>query len=902
MNRSPKWLEELLQVKLEQLDRRPFWVAALLTTAIMTVAIYGSPSFEPTAAALWPKLEWLAKHWPFVLAFALGLTSLLLDFLVSWIKTTIRHLRWHLPLLVLLTILICLLFAVAGQLAGFTEWIFAPYILSCIFFLRFEPRESPTAIKDSLHRKYLVERVAAILDSPGQAPKRIAIQGSWGIGKTAFLQMLRTELANSKTTTFHMAWVNPWRAQTPEQAWASIAKAVDYALGNRPTFPRDWVNHPILVWLLGLIPSAKITPKLVDFFANDVIQMPESTALQSINRNISSRIGRDGRLIIFVDDMERADPKVIRSILPVIDRLSELDQSLFIFAIDPERIAEAFEEKEQNAPLTKGYLDKVFDLQIPLPEPDQADILALLLEKASRENLSFLSSALPNLASHLPSNPRTAHRFFEVAKTRERMFFSRYHPTEIPELPFFLCWLIETEFPGFLKAINLPDNLELFNKVCEAPMMEKKQPSKHDDFPRLIQLIGEELGIADNAKSDGNHLHNRVAALAEMSGNSLDWITGISTPFTLAWIATGHTRLEQLTIPELLKFRERWSKWAGKKSLATMLQDEFGLDDFCDVSRCGEQLIEAEIKLIISACKSALGAKNAASALSNAAKRIDLLTEHLRFARTSDGRDDHPKFNKDIFYRWLRFFVEVPVDRKSGQAHEQLDNSRIRFHEELARSLPYEDALRAVWWEIRNESDMPHKLAHRDELESHSSHLRQILLSSASAELLSMFRDGRIATISGTKVQRNWPPTALPSQSLDLFLNPRSWIPTDNDSWKAPLETLASEAAGNQNIAASCAEIIGHYVIHPAACNLCGDGHVQERKVIINVTERHPGYLRCFWDAAIKLDNDLRDYDRLIRERKKAETAGFFEGEFLAENFPLPPEQFGGEPSSNASA
>ena len=891
MNRSPKWLEEILATKLEPLDRRPFLVSAILTAAIMIAAKYGDASFARAAARLWPKFEQLTDHWPLILAGFLCVSALLLDFIISWVQTTTKRLWWQIPLLICLIILICVLFAIKGECGRGATWIFAPAIFVFIVALRFEPRQKTKIIHDSLHRKYLVERVAEVLKDANHAPKRIAIQGSWGIGKTAFLQMLRAELTNSQTTTYHMAWVNPWRAQTPEQAWAAIAKAVDYALGNRPSFPRDWVNHPILVWLLGLIPSAKITPKLVDFFANDVIQMPESTALQFINRNISSRVGKNGRLIVFIDDMERADPKVIRSILPVIDRLSELDNSLFLFAIDPKRIAEAFEEKEQNAPLTKGYLDKVFDLQIPLPGPDQADILTLLIEKANSENLSFLSSALPNLASHLPSNPRTALRFFEVAKSRERMFFGRYHPTEIPEVPFFLSWLIETEFPGFIKAINLSGNLELFNKVCEAPLMDRIEPSSHRDFPSLIASIGKELGLAETAKTENDHLHKLVAALAEMSGNSLDWITGQSTPFTLDWIASGHTRLEQLTIPELLRLRNRWSEWAGKKTLEEMLRDEFGADDFCDTSRCGAQLIDAEIKLIISACRTALSTNSVAKAVSGIPERIDLLTEHLRFSRTINGQDDLPRFNKEIFYQWLRFFVEVPLDRNSGQPVMDVDDSRISFHEELARALPYEDALRAVWWEIRNGTDMPHNLAHKTELERHCNHLKNLLLRSASAELLSMFRDGRIATITGNRVHRNWPPTALPNQGLNLFLNPKSWIPTENDEWRVPLATLATEAVTNQNIAASCAEIIGASVIHPAACGQCGDGHIQERQVIIDVTSQYPRYFRCLWEAAMKLDSELYDYNRLIRERKKAETAGFFEPQFLAENFPLPPER-----------
>ncbi|MEP2774422.1 MAG: P-loop NTPase fold protein [Luteolibacter sp.] len=895
MKITPNWLEEILESKLVPLDRHPFLVSAILTSSIMVAASFGGDSFDRASDILWPHLQKAVSYWSLILAVFLGITALLLDFLVSWVRTVTKHLWWHIPCLFCLIVLICFIFAMNATCPESGNWFFAPFLFMFIAVLRFEPKPEAEIVNDSLHRKYLVGRVAELLQDSEASPKRIAIMGSWGLGKTVFLRLLRAELDKSKNTSFHMAWVNPWRSQTPEQAWAAIAKSIDHALGNRPAFPRDWANHPILVWLLGLIPSSKITPELVEFFANDVVQMPEPKALQTINRTISSRVGKEGRLIIFVDDMERGDPKVVRSILPVVDRLSQIEQSLFLFAIDPERISEAFNETEQNAPLTKGYIDKVFDLQIPLPEPDQAEILAILLEKAKSEKLPFLSTALPSLASHLPSNPRTALRFYEVAKTRERMFFARYHSREIPEAPFFLCWLIETEFPGFMKAILRPTNLELFGKVCEHPLMEQKEPHTHEDFPTLIDSIGDELGIKTPGESGRIRIHELVSALTNMSGSSLDWITEDSKPFTLEWIAKGHTRLDQLTIPELIRLRSQWCKWAGKKTLDEMLLDEFEDHQFSDASRCGEQLIDAEIKLITSACRSASGTKNIESALSGTAKQIDLLTDHLRFSRTVRGQNDLTKFNGEIFYRWLRFLAEVPLDEKMGETTKNVEASRTGFHKELARILPYDEALRASWWGIRNEIELGGSLPHMDKLREHCEELKRILMINASDELLTMFRDGRIAKVNGTRVERNWPPPALPSQSLDLFLNPRLWIPTDGDEWRPLLKTLVSEAAQKQNIAAACAEIIGHYVIHPSACKVCMNGHVQEREFIKRITEEYPGYFKCLWDGAMKLNKETDDYDRLIRERKRAEVAGLFDSEFFTQNFPLPHENSGGE-------
>ena len=99
MNTTPKWLEEILDAKLEPLDRRPILVSAILTLSIMFAAMYGGESFAEASALLLPKIEWTINHWPLLLAGLFGIAALLLDFIINWLRTTTKRLWWHLPLL-----------------------------------------------------------------------------------------------------------------------------------------------------------------------------------------------------------------------------------------------------------------------------------------------------------------------------------------------------------------------------------------------------------------------------------------------------------------------------------------------------------------------------------------------------------------------------------------------------------------------------------------------------------------------------------------------------------------------------------------------------------------------------------------------------------------------------------
>ncbi len=65
MSKAPQWLEELLETKLAPLDRRPVFVSAMLTLAIMVAATYGGDSFTKVATHLWPVYRPLSEPPPY---------------------------------------------------------------------------------------------------------------------------------------------------------------------------------------------------------------------------------------------------------------------------------------------------------------------------------------------------------------------------------------------------------------------------------------------------------------------------------------------------------------------------------------------------------------------------------------------------------------------------------------------------------------------------------------------------------------------------------------------------------------------------------------------------------------------------------------------------------------------
>ena len=878
MNSEGTLLEGILGNKVRPLDRRPGLSSGLVTVALLLCASRSAPLFNAAADFLQPSIEWSIAQWPWLFAAALTLISLSLDSIVTRLRAIRKSLCRDGTLLLALLILVGSLFYSAGHVSDLRLTLLGLGIWGFLYVLRFEPVNLPTPTQDSLHRHYFTERLAEVIAESGDSLSKIAVHGPWGSGKTVVLKLLRDALGKQSEQRWRMAWVNPWQARTPEEAWATLAMAVDAALGNKPSFPRNWMNHPVLVWLAGLLPNADLTPELVEFFSGDQSSLPERRAIDRINGKISSRLDtRRERLLILVDDMERCDPTVLRGLLPVIDRLQEIGACQFVFAIDPTRVADAFEEKDPNAPLTKGYLDKVFDLQIPLPRARKPDIQKLILEKANTGTTPILAAALKVLAEHLPENPRLALRFFETAKAKERMFLHRFEVREVPALHFFLCWIIETEFKGFLEAVLRPESLTLFDEVCLNPLMssDRERPSDHKNFPVLVDLLASTL-LGETRAPEKPRLQNLISALTSLTGNSLDWVSEFSRKFELQWIAHGHTHLEDLSLPEITKLQATWTKDAGVHSIQRMIHESLQRRDFCDEARCARQLLDREVEEIRSVCSREDHPTRRLGNLGPMLGRIELLRIHFNFSHRERLEFDISLYDTDFFYRWLEFIAQVSLEHSRDPQAKLIQQAREEFHLSIVHSLSLRDTLIAISYGISTKIDLNFAGRVPDRTRDYLARLRKFLMKRITGGFVEMFRDG---TLSARGL-----PDELQTGGPQFFLRPENWLWLEDDEWKSQLDSLVSEAEENPNIANACVWLSKALFFHHPQSGL----HGGTQGIIQDIAQNRPDYLHFFWNSALKSEPEAEDFKILLRERKRAGETESVSAALLDKHFPMP--------------
>lgn len=407
------------------------------------------------------------------------------------------------------------------------------YIFSCI-----NGGSNPDKCEDELQRTYIAKQLVDIICDHPNDIRRVGVMGDWGEGKTFLMKLVERELIERSLdeNKFRMAWINPWHQKGESEAWVEIAKGIERALGFPRVLPEVIFSVPVLKWFLMALP--KITNGL----------MPDLKLFLNDSENEAARIakGLDGYLeekktylVIFVDDMERVNAEQLKKILPVIDRLPVLKRCYFIFAIAPDRMAKAFNDGKE----TKGYLDKLLDLKIDMPDVDQGLSFELCAKLIAKDKYARLYHSLDELKDVLPTNPRDLMQFIRHAKAREKMFLSRYGEQEQNFSGYFLLLILEISHASDFK--KLKDEYKKFKKVRNSNLFTiRKSVKKYldDIMDRTNQYV--------------------IMKIKDQFTDEVDHIFGGKICLDLKWAFEDCLKLDRFTDKHHHSFVEEFEKYA----------------------------------------------------------------------------------------------------------------------------------------------------------------------------------------------------------------------------------------------------------------------------------------------------------------------------------------------------
>lgn len=223
----------------------------------------------------------------------------------------------------------------------------------------------------------------------------IAIDGSWGSGKTFFVKQCQLMLdnlslkSNSKDTsviesrselfnykelqalqdrTFRTAYYDAWEHDNEGDPIASILNCLATTHWSGEVKEVLLKTIDLGIDIINTTTTLKL-PNLKNFLQSGKKQDIESLKKQ-FNEVLTELTPENGQLIIFIDELDRCKPTYAVQLLERIKHYFSNPKITFIFSVDISQLQNTI--KRYYGPQFDGiqYLDRFFDLVITLPEVD----------------------------------------------------------------------------------------------------------------------------------------------------------------------------------------------------------------------------------------------------------------------------------------------------------------------------------------------------------------------------------------------------------------------------------------------------------------------------------------------------------------------------------------------------
>ena len=274
-------------------------------------------------------------------------------------------------------------------------------------------------------------------------PITIGVQGEWGSGKTSLLNTIKEDLCDKDGAKHYPIWLNTWEyslLSSPDETLIKIISGLVNQIGDL-TKNQNSENGKKAAAALGSLMKGfggvmgGFSGKAIEM-AGDVLESSSAdkssdnsikalrVALQDvIDEAIKNSNGSKRAFIFFIDDLDRLDPSVAVNILELIKNLFDLNNCIFVLAIDYGVVVKGLQSKfgkmtEENEWEFRAFFDKIIQLPFSMPISDYniAKYLQSLLvdvnyfDKNDLENEEALSKISEIVGLSVGTNPRTLKR------------------------------------------------------------------------------------------------------------------------------------------------------------------------------------------------------------------------------------------------------------------------------------------------------------------------------------------------------------------------------------------------------------------------------------------------------------------------------------------------------------
>jgi hypothetical protein len=290
--------------------------------------------------------------------------------------------------------------------------------------LAFTDNPIETVAQDEFDFKIYVEILQKTLLQSGPLPFCIGIFGPWGSGKSSFMNMLKEQIENVDGVKY--IWFNPWKYDQKDELWHALIQTILVELEKSAVTQQvkdtirqlarsaTWLAGKSLITVLsGGIVRGDVLDKL-----SGIIENKDNVYYRNINKFevdfakvVESYVGEKGKLVIFIDDLDRCLPENAITVLESLKLFIGHAQCIFVLGMDHYIVEEGISVRyEKKIKMTgRDYLDKIIQIPFYLP-PVSYETLKKSLESADSK-VTFLPEIWEIIRLSMGGNPRKTKRF-----------------------------------------------------------------------------------------------------------------------------------------------------------------------------------------------------------------------------------------------------------------------------------------------------------------------------------------------------------------------------------------------------------------------------------------------------------------------------------------------------------
>lgn len=313
-----------------------------------------------------------------------------------------------------------------------------------------------------------------------QTPMSIAIQGDWGTGKTSTLNLLKKDLEADKATNgIQCVFFNTWQYSQfnmEDSLYVSFVHNLVKQCGGNDEILRTVAAFGKLAffkavdWRFGTNAS-----EILDGFEKARKDQMESVSkLQEDFAKLVKKTGK--RLVIFIDDLDRLNPEVAVELLEIIKLFVNVENSIFVLAIDYEVVVKGVRKKygeNLSEEKCRNFFDKI--IQLPFKMPVERYNLTELVRKAVQEQTHMTDEGVNIVAEFISdvmgTNPRTFKRlvnaFFLINSVNEFEEETESKTKEINDVLMFCSLCIQMCLPKLYELMVTASTKKQLKELLE---------------------------------------------------------------------------------------------------------------------------------------------------------------------------------------------------------------------------------------------------------------------------------------------------------------------------------------------------------------------------------------------------------------------------------------------------